>query len=442
MKLRRSIGIIVFLALLVLPHGVPSFADQDLAAKQSGCVKPLFQQIIPSMKSRASEHWKREIAPIVEFLKSDRSDAEAVLNNKMLNRLPVPAKQALKKSYRCFDFAYCLAEKGIRTSFAPAFVLWDGVRIPPVMLGKTLMLARKSNRSVEKVKEILIMPAELIYKNVPYAVGYSAMTVAGYNVPSILRDRGTTFINELDQAVPPGEPFKKDELMVVVLPVGAAELAKKGSDFFVNQRTRYHQLDDSQVVTMTVSTPEEMLQKLGQLQKRGRIKEVVLTSHGSKGNFDLRSGGIEDIVQPWKWFDSRGEVNQKALGRLRPFVEEWPKDLFAEDARINLVSCQVAKSEKGTLFVKNLAGLVLQNGGTFIASPRSVLADPYTTRESESDLARIGNNDVMGMLLEHFVEVPIDFVRSGTEPGILISALTGGYSQDRVRVIRVAEPKK
>ncbi|MCM2279734.1 MAG: DUF4347 domain-containing protein [Oligoflexia bacterium] len=345
------------------------------------------------------------------------------------------ADELAAKIRSCGAAAACLAGHGIRLSYSPAFVIWDGFRSLGTMMVKS---ATAKNPTPEQVRKILIMPTEVVYRNAPHLIGYSALTAAGWNVPDLLRQSSTATIQDLDRALSEGEPeggepFREGELMAIVVPEGDQEIAKQPISYFTKQAER-RKLQASGVVPLVVSSPEDFVEKLGALRQKGRIRELVVVAHGSPGSFNFKSGGAKDIVRPSSWLEQGGELNRASLERLRPSIERWPGDLFASDARINLVSCKVARGEKGEALVQELAGVLLRNGGTFVASSRSVDANPWAT--SRSRLAS-GSSDFGNAMSYHFGAVPYAFLTHGFALGIAAEALGGEYSQEPVRVIEV-----
>lgn len=411
------------------------FADSHAAP--SSCPDSYLRML----KESASKYWKGELRPLLDLANSKSPGAGRAFNGKILSKIPEPVQKGLITSARCANASICLAEQGIKVGFAPAFLVWDTVKTPPLMLYKSAKAVGADSVSRE-FKKILILPASVVYKNTPYLVGYSTLAAAGYSLPHVLDDSSKTLLSELDQAMPQGEPLKQDELLVFVHPAGASELSREVSQSLASQRVGKGVVSSySQIVNITVSTPEELVRRLSELRRKGRIKELVMMAHGASGEFDFKSSGLADIVHPSKIFDSSGSFNQESLDRLKPEIRKWPADLFAANARVNLVSCKVAKGRDGKLFVSDLAGMLLQHGGTFVASPRSVSGNPSEVREKPFEVADSYGNELFGQLMYHFLKVPFDYATNLGWANIVYKGMTGEYSQDPLHVIHVDREK-
>ncbi len=328
----------------------------------------LLNAVKAEIRSQAKEYWASEARPFVNAI-FGRGESAAFLRSEKFKRLPESAKSALTRAYDCAGGAACLAAHGVKLGFAPAYVLWDTATIST----KVMMAAPKSSGI-----KLVAMPASIVYKNAPYVVGYTALTAMGWNIPALLHERSSTYATEIEQVIPRERPFRPDELMVVVNPVGDASFSQ-ATRWFVERAGKQGGLDSSRVVTLTVSDPEDLIRQLGALREKGRIRELVVAAHGAPGKFDFKGGGALDF-NPVRLVDSSGELNQKKLEELRPQIEKWAPDLFAEDARINLFSCEVSRGKDGVQFVKSMGGMLLKSGGTIIASPRDVTISPIVRR--------------------------------------------------------------
>ncbi|NUM89629.1 MAG: DUF4347 domain-containing protein [Bdellovibrionales bacterium] len=394
----------------------------------------------------ARAYWREEFSPLLTMGRPLQFDSEK-LNAELISKLPKGAQTALALSARCADVGICLAVHGARLGFSPVFLLWDSVRVPSTMAFKTAKGLLK--KETDSPRQILAMPMEIIYENAPYLAGYSALTAVGWNIPGIFREKGTTLIPEMETAVP-GPEFSREDLLVFVNPVGALASARAASDYFTKLRTQDGKLSKERIVHLEISKPEELIQKLGTLREKGRIRELVIISHGSPGSFNFQSSGIGDLANPKKLLDTSGDFDGDALKRLGPAMAAWPKDLFAEDARIQLISCRVAAGRDGKKFVENMAGVMLQNGGTFIASPRSIFSDPQAIKHGQrsveektkyfSGLSPI-QQKALGLAAYHFVSVPAQFLQDGAHVGLIYNGYKALSPEDPVYVVPVGEKR-
>lgn len=156
------------------------------------------------------------------------------------------------------------------------------------------------------------------------------------------------------------EPDGKGEIVGIngILP---HEIYATAADFI----TGVHLQQNKNIHQTRVRNPMDFLNRLLEIYSHyGPIEKLIIAAHGKSGSLML--GGIS--------FDSEWVSSHIGI------FEQLPKDLFAPDAEVVLISCSCAQGfsdnpSKGTDSLKFIFSNLLKQGGTVTASTRYVNPD-------------------------------------------------------------------
>ncbi len=262
--------------------------------------------------------------------------------------------------------------------FLPKFIVFD------VVIGGSHVASRLLERiTKEKPRPMTYFHGASVRKDILPALAFLGLALSNSTAIPNLSQAVT---NSQDDLIPK-DFFKSDGKAVIVgvnSNMGAdAHLPDKNNDFrlvgdyfsgkeFADEKNVFHRRADS---------VDAWLDELLKIHKaKGPIEKLVLDAHGLPGLILIGKTIFDE-----KWVEN----NREKLAKL-------PRDLFAKDATVVLISCSVAATQGGQAQVEKLFKPILKQGGNVIASTKLVL-------EKHDDIPehyRNGNYSKLKFLLE------------------------------------------
>jgi len=376
-----------------------------------GTLKRMVVRPILDFKNESAEYWKKE------------------LDNTLLRERKLTPSSAA----RCVG---TVGKNALKVCFAPTFLIADTLKSPVAAIQR--MRSGKTN-----TLRLLFIPFDLINRNGLHLAGYAAMTAMKQNIPIKLM-KNFTSMTDLDEKRSPTVPLKDDELVVFIKPAGAEKLANQS---LAGIRYEYeNEGKGNHIVELVGIDSKTLLQQLGELRKKGRIKDIHWLAHGNSGQFDMNSRGLGDFVHPIdEIFNQKGVLDTKKLKQLKPITDQWPSDLMADDPRITLYSCDVASGPNGEKFIKTLESVVLKDSGTIFAPARG-LNTTYDARGFVNELERVSerpkdSNELAEGALAHFVFLPLISLEENFGIDQAYSYISNGFKPEPAVKVFHLKPK-
>lgn len=252
------------------------------------------------------------------------------------------------------------------TYFSPYFIIADSSFTATRSLGKTLNLFRNGgNFTLQKQQTAISWFASdltgLVTRQVPPFLGFVTLYHFGYHYTDLAT---ITYKSEMDPYVLNEGALKEKEIAVTIT---SKELHRPAIVVQINPFSKDANKTKTHHFPIYTDNIDETFASLGRLRKYGRIRILQIETHGSPGYMDFRaedSTSVGENALPALLFTEK-------LKYFHYFTSKWPSDLFAPDAQIIIRSCNVAQGNEGDNFCKSFGGVILQHGGTVIASTKS-----------------------------------------------------------------------
>lgn len=403
-KLKTTATLFAFISILTV-HGV--YASSCFSDRLAAGLKTAWQ----SFKIDVSDDWQRGINSLLF-----RGAGGLILKTAKL--------------------AYFSANQSLHVAFAPPSVIYQTLK-------STYLVNRAISRGETNRFRYLFIPMDVAVRKSPHVIAYAALAVAGVNVPFEL-EKKKVYKDDFDKVRPVNIPLGKDEIVVFITTPDDSD----SDEFMRSMRIAYiTQGQGDRIYNIQEDDPKVIFQKLGELRTQGRIKDIHWFGHGSPGELDMKSAGLNDISSPkklWKklWSgDKSGEVSQATLPELQKIADRWPNDLFAPDARITLYSCDVAKGEKGDQFLKGLGAITFQNGGTLFASSKSVGESARGELKEGFLPDKLSSNALTNLAMVHSLAVPMLYYLEGGRVGLARNLLDGTYTETPLKTYAFPRPQ-
>ena len=271
-------------------------------------------------------------------------------------------KDSLNPFLRAGLITISIISEGVKVALAPTFTAIDLMRAP-------IRGIRAIKNSKQTYHRLLFIPMDITARNGAHLLAYGALTAAGFNLINVLDLE--TFIKDIDDARPPTVPLLSDELVVLVHAVEKDAFLQEPLED-IRKKYLAQGVAADKIIDIFPQHPQEVFEQLGQLRKKGRIRDVHWVEHGSPGN--IAFGDNEKLD------------DAKLTQDISLLVGKWPKDLMAPNSRLTLFSCNLARGNKGQSFVRKLGALTLQGTGTVIASTQTVKASHNFHKDEEKAL--------------------------------------------------------
>lgn len=301
----------------------------------------------------------------------------------------------LSPTDRIISGAIQLVKDGIKVAISPSIIAFDLLRSP-------FRAAREIRRNGQSYHRLLFIPLDIAQRNGTHLTAYAGLTATGYHAANFFLDRHT-FIENMEPVPANMPPLREDEIIVLIYPITDQGFADPMFNF-ISVEYRLRGVPEEKIFRIRPISIADVFQQLGGLRRLGRIRDIHWLAHGSPGSMSLDEGRSTSMET----------LDLNRLSEIVPLVENWPRDLISENARLNLLSCSLGNGESGRTFIRSLGMLTLQGEGTVVAPSRTMSANPqlrgYISRRVIGNLTSIpgaSNRDPLEILETHSLFVPV-----------------------------------